>query len=246
MWRERSAVRCTTPIVLIVDNEPHIDDRIRPYLLPRYRARQTVAPMAQEDFPPDLEPALIVLNPDLVPGSSREDRLFNGRARVPLIIVSSAPTGAVEALDAGADDYLAKPYNPRELAARIEAVLRGYAAQHLACRYLRVCDLELNTRTREIHIGRQSVALGRREFDLLRLLVERAGLLVPYSEVSERIWGSTEISRRTIDLMVVQLRKCLIGSAIHIRVVGGVGLNLEPACSRETGGDECKSADAWA
>jgi len=244
LCRAKSAVRCATPIVLIVDNEPHIDDRMRPYLLPRYRTCQAPAPTAQEDVRRDLEAALIVLNPDLVRGSSRADRLFRGRVRAPLIIVSSAPSDAVEALDARADDYLPMRYSPRELAARIEAVLRGYAAQHISCTYLRVSDLELNTRTREIHIGRQGVELGRREFDLLRLLVERAGLLVPYSEVAERIWGSTGISRRTINLTVVQLRKYLIGSATHIRVLGGVGLRLEPACSRERAGDERKGADA--
>jgi DNA-binding response OmpR family regulator len=230
--RATSAVRCTNPIVLIVDNEPRIADRIRPYLLPRYRTCQAAAPMSQEEVPLHFEPALIVLNPDLVPGSSREDLLFRGRARVPLIIVSTAPTtiDAVEALDAGADDYLPKPYNPRELAARIEAVLRGYAAQHIACRYLHVGDLELNIRTRQMHVSRQTVDLGRREFDLLRLLVERPGLLIPYAEVAERIWGSTGISRRTINLTIVQLRQYLIGSAAHIHVLAGVGLKLEPEC----------------
>ena len=175
---------------------------------------------------------LIVLNPELLVKGSRQDALITTHARIPLIVVSSGPAaiGAVDALDAGADDYLRKPYNPRELAARIRAVLRGYAARHVACRYLRVGDLELNTRTRRLRVHRWIVELGRHEFDVVRVLAERPGILVPYSELTESIWGSTSISKRTLDSAVAQVRRQLLHSASHIHVMQGVGLRLDPVC----------------
>jgi len=105
--RARSPVRCTTPSVLIADNEPLIAERVGHYLLPRYRAFQAARPLRLEDVSVPCQPALIVLNPELLVKGC-EDALNTTHARVPLIVVSSGPAaiGAVDALDAGADDYL--------------------------------------------------------------------------------------------------------------------------------------------
>jgi len=118
--------------VLIVDDDPLIAERLRPYFLPRYCPTHVTNYCALSELVHQLRPMLVVLNPHLDAVSAPVFwALLREQSQIPFIIVSpsSDPLAAIKALADGADDYLVKPYNPRELAARIEAVLRRYATQ---------------------------------------------------------------------------------------------------------------------
>jgi two-component system response regulator MprA len=130
----------------------------------------------------------------------------------------------VDGLDAGADDYMVKPFALEELLARLRALLRR--ATGATTEVLMVGDLELNPGTREVSRAGVPIDLTKTEFDLLHLLIENAGLVMARSTIYERIWGyDFETSSNSLDVYIGYLRRKteVDGQSRLIHTVRGVG-----------------------
>ena len=113
----------------------------------------------------------------------------------------------VAGLDAGADDYLVKPFVVDELLARCRALLRRNAAMSSAT-ILRVGDLTLNTLSREVHRGEREIMLTKTEFDLLELLMQQPGTVISRDTIYEAIWGyNFETNSKSLDVYIGYLRR---------------------------------------
>ena len=113
----------------------------------------------------------------------------------------------VAGLDAGADDYLVKPFVVDELLARCRALLRRNAAAS-STTVLRVGDLTLNTLSREVHRGEREIMLTKTEFDLLELLMQQPGIVVSRDTIYEAIWGyNFETNSKSLDVYIGYLRR---------------------------------------
>ena len=113
----------------------------------------------------------------------------------------------VAGLDAGADDYLVKPFVVDELLARCRALLRRNAATSSAT-ILRVGDLTLNTLSREVHRGEREIILTKTEFDLLELLMQQPGTVISRDTIYEAIWGyNFETNSKSLDVYIGYLRR---------------------------------------
>ena len=138
-------------------------------------------------------------------------RLVRTRSDVPILMLTARDEepDRVAGLELGADDYLTKPFSPRELVARMKAVLRrtdGRGAEEV----LTLDDVVLNRNAREVAVDGKAVELTTKEFDLLATLLENPGIVVSRDQLLDRVWGMTYPGgTRTVDVHVAQLRRKL-------------------------------------
>jgi len=157
-------------------------------------------------------------------------RMIRSVSRVPVIVITArgADSVVVSTLDAGADDYLVKPFSVSQLEARVRAVLRRASGQSDAP--LRVAGLEIDARSREARLDGRPLELSPKEFDLLRVLVERSGEVISKRELMAEVWREPYGgSDRTIDVHLSWLRSKLGESAQeprYLHTIHGVGLKL--------------------
>jgi two-component system KDP operon response regulator KdpE len=180
--------------ILIVDDEPQIRRVVRVILTGAgyevVDARSGEAALLKfREFLPDL--VLLDLN---MPGMGGLEtcRAIRGTSDVPIIVltVRSTEDDKVEALDAGADDYVTKPFGKKELLARIRAAMRrAPTASANGPHKFASGDLEIDFEARKVRTGDKTVRLTPKEFDLLRYLVAHAGKPVPHRELLQAVWG---------------------------------------------------------
>ena len=158
----------------------------------------------------------------------RGDANSSAISNVPILMLT-ARDGEVDrvlGLELGADDYVTKPFGPRELAARVKAILRRTEGKREPSDVLVVGGVEVDVRRREARANGDVVPLATREFDLLRYLAENAGLALSRQQMLDAVWGPDWYGDdRTVDVHVRQLRKKL-GDALPLATVWGVGYRL--------------------
>jgi len=181
----------------------------------------------------EVKPALVVLDLGL-PDADGVD-LFNelrARADTPVIALTARAEDAqkVAGLDAGMDDYLAKPFNPRELVSRVRAILRRASGMPGGGRVLRVGNLSVDPARHEVLVGERAVALRAKEFELLEAFCRQPGMVLTRDRLLEDVWGFAYPGEtRTVDVHVKQLRDKLAGADAKIETVWGVGYKVGPA-----------------
>jgi DNA-binding response OmpR family regulator len=221
--------------ILVVEDEPAIAESVA-YALERDGFEAIVASRIAGASERLSDASLVVLDLMLPDGSgfdfiSKMRQEGNG---TPVIVLSSRDGEAdrVAALETGADDYVTKPFSPREVVARVRAVLRRLQSTAPAPPAPGTwhTPLRVDEATRRAHLGEQSLELTRVEFDLLRTLLEGPGRVFARSEIIDRIWGDGyAITDRTIDSHVKSLRRKLSeagGNPALIETVRGVGYRV--------------------
>jgi DNA-binding response OmpR family regulator len=186
-------------------------------------------------------PALIVLDlmlPDI--DGIEVCKRIRQRSDVPILMLTARDEDVdkIIGLEVGADDYLTKPFNPRELVARVKSVLRrsAPARQDPENAVIKHGDLMVDSGRREVRVVDEEIQLAPKEFDLLWELLDHRGLVLTRDQLLERVWGYTFAGdTRTVDVHVRQLRRKL-GDASPIVTVWGVGYKVGPA--RETGNEK--------
>ena len=151
-------------------------------------------------------------------------RRIRTRSGVPILMLTARDEEAdrVAGLEVGADDYVPKPFSPRELVARVKAILRRSEAVPRE-RTVELADVVLKRAAREVEVAGETVELTAKEFDLLDCLMQNRGIVLSREQLLDRIWGGTfPGGTRTVDVHVAQLRRKL-GRPDLIRTVRGAG-----------------------
>ena len=220
-------------LILLVDDEPNILELARLYLEREgFRveaARDGAAALAAATR---LRPDLIVLDLMLpeVDGLEVCRRLRAKDDRVPILMLTARDEDVdkILGLELGADDYLTKPFNPREMVARVKAILRRqgkYAQEDLVT--LRVGDVVIDSGRREVLIDGKPVALRHQEFDLFYELARHQSFVLTREQLLELAWGYEYFGQtRTVDVHIGHLRKKLTGSRVRIETITGLGYKL--------------------
>ena len=218
--------------VLLVEDEESIGTLVRTYLArDGYRV---VWVRTGEEALAELprHPIRIVVLDLALPGMDGLEvcRRIRARSAVPILMltVRDEEPDRVAGLEVGADDYVTKPFSPRELVARIKAILRR--VEHRPHEQaLRLGDLIVDVDGREVTVGGLVVELTAKEFDLLAYFVESVGIVLSRDRLLDRVWGVTYPGgTRTVDVHVGQLRRKL-GRPGLIRTVRGAGYKaVEP------------------
>jgi DNA-binding response OmpR family regulator len=177
------------------------------------------------------QPSLIVLD-IMLPGLSGYDvcKRLRAESDIPIIMLTARDDDVdkIVGLGLGADDYLTKPFNPRELVARVKAVLRraeGKAPRPASA--VSVGGLRVDKQRREAHAGDRELTLRTKEFDLLAALAENAGIVLSREQLLDRVWGYSFYGEtRTVDVHVQHLRAKIAGAGVSIATVRGVGYKL--------------------
>jgi two-component system phosphate regulon response regulator PhoB len=153
-------------------------------------------------------------------------------ARVPIVMLTARgeEVDRIVGLELGADDYISKPFSPREVILRIKAVLRRLQPEEAASELLEVGGIQLDLAGHQLRVQGTETPLTATEFRLLKLLMERAGRVQTRGQLLTDVWGYAEdIDSRTVDTHIRRLRRKLEGEADRIETVIGVGYRLRPA-----------------
>ena len=224
-----------TQTVLVVEDESSIASFVALYLKNAGYGVKTAATGTDALAEVAVEaPALIVLDlmlPDI--DGIEVCRRIRKSSDVPILMLTARDEDVdkIIGLEVGADDYLTKPFNPRELVARVKSILRRSTPERrqIESKQLRHGDLLIDAGRREVHVGDQEIQLAPKEFDLLWELLDHRGLVLTRDQLLERVWGYTFAGdTRTVDVHVRQLRRKL-GDASPIVTVWGVGYKVTPA-----------------
>jgi two-component system alkaline phosphatase synthesis response regulator PhoP len=221
-------------LILIVDDEPSIVQLARLYLEREgFRTESANDGEAALDKVARGHPALVVLDVMLPKLDGFEVcRRLRATQNSPAILMLTARDEDIDkilGLELGADDYLTKPFNPRELVARVKAILRRGERSVTAdvSSAIQLGDLTIDPARREVRIFARALDLRTQEFDLLLTLAEHRGLVLSREQLLQKAWGFDFYGQtRTVDVHVAHLRRKLEESIVKIETVTGVGYKL--------------------
>lgn len=225
-------------VIVIVEDDPNIADLVELYLRrDGYRPYQASTGERALEIVALRRPKLILLDIGLPGELDGLDvcRSIRAESDVPIILLTARDdeVDRVLGLELGADDYVTKPFSPRELVARVKAILRRADASATREGNQRPAPIELgaeiivDSARREVTVGGAAVALAAREFDLLLHLSRNRGLALSRRQLLDGVWGDGWIGDdRTVDVHVRQLRKKL-GDGLVLETVWGVGYRLD-------------------
>lgn len=217
--------------ILVVDDEPHIVELARLYLEQAgYRVESAADGQAALVQARRLHPALVVLDL-MLPGLDGWEvcRRLRAESDVPVIMLTarSDDVDRIVGLELGADDYVTKPFNPRELVARVRAVLRRYQKSVRPDQAVTVGQLHIDPASREAHLDGRELDLRPKEFDLLLALADHAGIVLSRDQLLDQVWGyDFPGGTRTVDAHISHLRSHLEGSDVGIETHRGIGYKL--------------------
>lgn len=221
-------------VVVLVEDDPNIADLVELYLRrDGFRVYQATDGMRGLDLVRQRSPRLVLLDvglPGDVDGLEVCRRLRADGSDVPIIMLTARDDeiDRVLGLELGADDYVTKPFSPRELVARVRAILRrADRPAPQASTVLEIGTVVIDAGRREVRVGVAVVALAAREFDLLHFLAENRSLALSRRQLLDGVWGPDWVGdERTVDAHVRQLRRKL-GDALPLTTVWGVGYRLD-------------------
>ncbi len=221
--------------ILVVDDEPDVTDLVAYHLKAKgFHVECLNDATASISRARAFQPDLVILD-IMMPHLSgiqvcRILRADNKLARVPIIFLTAkAEThDRIEGLESGADDYLSKPFSPKELVLRVESILRrSVNAKDPVSAKLHVGDIQLDSDTHRVTVKGMALDLTATEFKLLRLMMERQGRVQTREHLLLNVWNySTEIETRTVDTHVRRLREKLGAEAGWIETIRGVGYRI--------------------
>lgn len=216
--------------ILIIEDEESIASFVAMYLEKEGFA-VTVAATGTEGLAQagEKNPRVIILDlmlPDI--DGFEICRLLRGESDVPIIMLTARDdaTDKVVGLELGADDYITKPFDPRELVARVKSVLRRTGKHAHAGEVLTVGEVTLHPDRHEVMASGKEMKLTAKEFDLLAFLMINRGLALSRQQLLEQVWGYEFFGdTRTVDVHINQLRKKL-GDTLKIETVRSIGYKL--------------------
>jgi DNA-binding response OmpR family regulator len=217
--------------ILVVDDEKNIVQLARLYLSNEgYHVEEAYDGKQALDKARTLTPDLIVLDimmPELDGISVCKE--LRKTSNIPVIILTARDDDVdkIVGLEVGADDYVTKPFNPRELVARVKAVLRRTQNSVAPDAVLEVGDIKLDPARREVWVAGKPVSLRAKEFDLLTAFMRHEGVVLDRERLLSLVWGQDFYGdTRTIDVHVAWLREKLNGAKARVQTVWGVGYKL--------------------
>lgn len=220
-------------LILLVDDEPHIIELASLYLKQDgFRVISAGDGLAALERVARDNPALMVLDLMLPRLDGWEVcKRVRAESDLPILMLTARDDDIdkIVGLELGADDYLTKPFNPRELVARIKAILRRVEPRRPGEGEvpLRAGNLTIDPARREARVAGRLVDLRAKEFDLLLALVENRGLVLSREKLLDLVWGFDFYGQtRTVDVHVAHLRAKLRGCTAEIETVWGVGYKL--------------------
>jgi two-component system phosphate regulon response regulator PhoB len=221
--------------ILVVDDEPDVTELVAYNLKAKGFGVETLNDAtASISKARNYHPDLIILD-IMMPHLSgiqicRILRNDSKLARIPIIFLTAKaePQDRIEGLESGADDYLSKPFSPKELILRVESILRRIAAPPLpSAAKLQIGSISLDSDTHRVAVSGRIIDLTATEFKLLHLLMERQGRVQTREHLLLNVWNySTEIETRTVDTHVRRLREKLGDEAGWIETIRGVGYRI--------------------
>lgn len=222
-------------VILVVDDEPAIRESLA-FALQRDGFSISEAASLREARARLSGADLLILDLVLPDGNGLEFlRALRSSSDVPVIVLTSRDeeTDRVVGLEMGADDYVLKPFSPREVIARVRAVLRRAtprSAQPEEDKPLRAGEIEVDPRTRKAAVGARELALSRTEFNLLAAFLRSPGRVFERSQLLDAVWGAdVVVGDRTVDVHIKALRRKLEeagGDPRALETVRGVGYRL--------------------
>ncbi len=218
-------------IILVVDDEKNIVELARLYLEKEgYRVEGAYDGAEALAKIKSLRPALVVLDLMLPKVDGWEVcRRVRKESDVPIIMLTARDDDVdkIVGLELGADDYLTKPFNPRELSARVRAVLRRYEKTIRPEQVVKIGQVTIDPQRREVTVGDRLVELRAKEFDLLLTLAQHKGIVLSRDQLLGLAWDFDFYGQtRTVDVHIAQLREKLAGSDLVIDTVRGIGYKL--------------------
>ena len=223
--------------ILVADDDEHILELVAFYL----RKNGYAVALAHDGdetlaLERTVKPDLLVLDV-MMPGPDglQVCKALRQRGNVPIVLLTarSSDIDKIAGLRFGADDYVSKPFNPEELMARIEAVLRRSRDSAPAPSPVVRLDglvVDIGKRTAEVSGG--ALVLTPKEFDLLATLVRFPEIALGREQILDLVWGTSFYGMRTVDVHVARLREKLGGSGWHIETVWGTGYRLAPGSTK--------------
>ena len=225
-------------LILLVDDEPSIVQLARMYLEREgFRVQSVNDGETALDQVAQQHPALVVLDIMLpkLDGFEvcRRLRASQNPAAILMLTARDEDIDKILGLELGADDYLTKPFNPRELVARVKAILRrGDRKDAGTAKPIQIGELIIDPARREVRLSSLHLDLRAQEFDLLLTLAEHRGLVLSREQILQKAWGFDFYGQtRTVDVHVAHLRRKIEGSSVKIETVTGVGYKLVVAPS---------------
>jgi len=218
------------PRILVVDDEPHILELAKMYL--EREGFQVECVGTGKDALNSLSgnPDLVILDlmlPDI--DGFEICKRIRAKSNVPVLMLTARKDDIdkIVGLEMGADDYITKPFNPRELVARVKAVLRRFQTGPAPGNIIEISRLRIDLSRHEVTIDGKTVPLRTKEFALLATLAQNQGLVFSREKLLEMVWGFDYYGEtRTVDVHINHLREKLEGSGVSIETLRGTGYKL--------------------